>query len=59
MSVRYLAWVSWGVHGKTTAQKRANLWSSWGLQDGLPAPVEGGTTWIRSLGLRLILRLGL
>jgi len=41
MSVNYLAWVSWGAHGKTTARYRANLWASWGIFSGLPAPAGG------------------
>jgi hypothetical protein len=59
MAIITKAAVSWGMYGGTSAGMRANLFSSWGLVSDLPAPGSGTIAKIRSLGLRLMLRLGL
>ena len=35
--MNFKAVVGWGFYGAASATQRANLWSSWGLMESLPA----------------------
>ena len=48
--MNYLAYVSWGMYGGTTATMRANLFGSWGLMDALPGYTAPLVYWISIFG---------